>query len=505
MTEASDSELLARFVRDASEPDFAALVERHLPLVHSVALRHTQNAQSAQDISQAVFITLARKAGTLNRQSILAGWLYETARLTAANWQRSEIRRIRREQEAFMQSTLTDQEPDAVWRELTPQLDAAMGRLNDSDRDALLLRYFQNRSLIEVSAALGINERAAQKRVLRALERLRKLIGRQGPLLSATAIAAAVSAHAVPAVPASLAAAISATALSGTAANSAVIIATTKTVIMTTLQKIAVTAALAVTIGGGLYAAKQAADARAEAETLRTQDTALAELFMQSQVERNNATNRLADLLAENARLRSNADHRELLQLRGEVAQLKAKQNQPVSDADAATAKQWTAKMARLKDYLQRNPTESIPEAQFMSERDWLSSIDPSSSYYSLSSDKDYHDAVDIVRDQAQMDFAGKLNEALMKYYQATQQVFPTSIAQLSPYLEPAVMSVLADQYEMVSASLLQSSAIQAGSSVTGDWMIARKTAARDQGQRIVIIPMTFGGSKNISYLPTYY
>jgi RNA polymerase sigma factor (sigma-70 family) len=505
MTEAPDSELLARFVRDASEADFAALVERHLPLVHSVALRHTQNPQTAQDISQAVFITLARKAGTLNRKAILAGWLYETARLTAANWQRSEFRRIRREQEAFMQSTLTDQEPDAVWRELTPLLDAAMGRLNDSDRDALLLRYFQNRSLVEVGAALGINERAAQKRVFRALERLRKLIGRQGSLLSATALATAVSAHAVPAVPASLATAISATALSGTAANSAVIIATSKTLAMTTLQKIAITAALTVTLGGGIFAAKQAADARAEAQTLRTQRTSLAEQLRQSQAEHNSATNRLADLLAENARLRSNADHRELLRLRGEVAQLKARQNQPVSDADAATAKQWTAQMARLKDYLQRNPSESIPEAQFMSERDWLSSIDPSASYYPLSSDKDYHDAVDIVRDQAQLAFTGKLNEALMKYYQATQQVSPNNMAQLAPYLEPAAMSVLSDQYEMVSASLLQPTAVPAGWSVDGDSMIVRKTAARDLGGRIAIVPMTFGNSKNICYQITFY
>lgn len=505
MPELDDIALLKQYAESGSESAFAELVSRRVHLVYSVALRQAGNAHAAQEISQAVFIILARKAKSLGAKTILSGWLHQTARLTAANYLRAEIRRQNREQEAFMQSTLTDQEPDAVWRELTPQLDAAMGRLNDSDRDALLLRYFQNRSLVEVGVALGINERAAQKRVLRALERLRKLIGRRGSLLSATVIATAVSAHAVPAVPASLAAAISATALSGTAANSAVIIATTKTLAMTTLQKIAVTTALTVTIGGGIFAAKQAADARAEAQTLRTQFTSLAEQLRQFQAEHTNATNRLADLLAENARLRSNTDNRELLQLRGEVAQLKAKQNQTVSDTDAATAKQWTAQMARLKDYLQRNPTESIPEAQFMSERDWLSSIDPSASYYSLRSDKDYHDAVDIVRDQAQGAFAGKLNEALMKYYQATQQVYPNNMAQLAPYLEPAAMSVLSDQYEMVSASLLQPSAVPAGWSIDGDSMIARKTAARDRGGRIAIVPMTFGDSKNICYQIAYY
>src|ERR1700748_622920 len=106
MTDSSDAQLLAQFVRDASEKAFALLVERHIGLVHSVALRHTQNAQNAQDMSQAGFIVLARKADSLGPKVILSGWLYHTARLTANNWQRTESRRIRREQEASMQSII---------------------------------------------------------------------------------------------------------------------------------------------------------------------------------------------------------------------------------------------------------------------------------------------------------------------------------------------------------------------------------------------------------------
>jgi uncharacterized protein (TIGR03435 family) len=196
-----------------------------LALVHSVALRHTANPQHAQDISQAVFIILARKAGTLGRKTVLPGWLYHTARLTAANFQRTEMRRVRREQEAFMQSTLNENDlsrPDEtgadVWRELSPQLDEAMARLSGADRDALVLRYFQNKSLTEVGAALGVAERAAQKRVSRALEKLRKFFGKQGVALSVAAIAGAVSANSVQAAPAALANTITAVAVTKGAA-----------------------------------------------------------------------------------------------------------------------------------------------------------------------------------------------------------------------------------------------------------------------------------------------
>jgi RNA polymerase sigma factor (sigma-70 family) len=122
MTDAPDDRLLEQFARNGSEEAFAALVQRHIALVHSVALRHTANAQHAEDITQAVFIILARKAGALGRKTVLPGWLYHTARLTAANLQRAEARRIRREQEAFMQSKLEESTIDTLWPELRPQL-----------------------------------------------------------------------------------------------------------------------------------------------------------------------------------------------------------------------------------------------------------------------------------------------------------------------------------------------------------------------------------------------
>ena len=212
--ERPDAELLEDFTRNRSEAAFAAIVGRYVGLVHSVALRHTAVPEQTQDITQAVFIILARKAGSLGRKTVLSGWLYHTARLTAANYQRAESRRIRREQEAYMQSIM-EAGATPVWDEVSPQLDGAMAKLGTADRDALVLRYFENQSLTQVGAALGIEERAAQKRVGRALEKLRKFFARRGVTLSAAVIAGVLSANAVQAAPAGLAVTTAAAATGG--------------------------------------------------------------------------------------------------------------------------------------------------------------------------------------------------------------------------------------------------------------------------------------------------
>jgi RNA polymerase sigma factor (sigma-70 family) len=145
MPELNDHELLAHFARENSEAAFAALVSRHVNLVYSVALRKTGNAHAAEEITQAVFIILAKKARGLSQRTILAGWLCETARLTAANYLRTEIRRQNREQEAYMESLLNEPEPE-VWPQIAPLLDDALGKLNQKDRSAVVLRFLENRS-----------------------------------------------------------------------------------------------------------------------------------------------------------------------------------------------------------------------------------------------------------------------------------------------------------------------------------------------------------------------
>lgn len=209
--------LLAEFVDHGREEAFTTLVRRHVDLVHSVALRHTTNPSQAEEITQAVFVILARKARSLRGGTILPGWLYHTARLTAANFERAEIRRAYREQEAFMRSTLGDDPNEPVWREVAPLLDEAMGALGAKDRDAVVLRFFENKTLRQVGEALGLEERAAQKRVDRALEKLRRVFARRGAHPTLAVIAGLLSAHSVSAAPTALAATISSTALKGSA------------------------------------------------------------------------------------------------------------------------------------------------------------------------------------------------------------------------------------------------------------------------------------------------
>jgi RNA polymerase sigma factor (sigma-70 family) len=211
----SDMELLQEYAFRGSEEAFATLVSRHVDLVYSAALRHGGNHHQAQEITQAVFIILARKARSLSPNTILAGWLFQTTRLTAANFLRTEIRRTRREQEAYMQSTPDDHSTE-LWQQLAPVLNDAIAGLGEKDRNAVVLRFLQGKDFKEVGVALGATEEAAQMRVGRALEKLRKIFAKRGVVLSAAALGGIMAAQATQAAPSGLAASVAAGAVHGT-------------------------------------------------------------------------------------------------------------------------------------------------------------------------------------------------------------------------------------------------------------------------------------------------
>ena len=219
MPDANDMDLVREYARDHSEPAFAGLVQRHINLVYSVALRCTGNSEDAQDVTQAVFIILARKAASLRDRTVLTGWLYETTRFTAARFIRTRVRRQIREQEAYMQSKLNEPDTDGVWRQLSPLLEEAMTQLGEKDRALLALRFFENKSGAETAAALGIQEWAVHKRTTRAVEKLRTFFGRRGVSVSAGVLIAAVSANSVQAAPAGLAVTVTAAAAKGAAVS----------------------------------------------------------------------------------------------------------------------------------------------------------------------------------------------------------------------------------------------------------------------------------------------
>ena len=190
----------------------------------------------AQDVSQGVFIALARSAQQLAEHPVLAGWLHRTTQNIAGQAIRTEVRRRGREQEAAAMNELNSA-PDAAWEDIAPHLDVALGELSEPDRDVLLLRYFEKKSARELAGILGIRDEAAQKRANRAVERLRERLAQRGVTAGAGGLVIAVSAQAVQAAPAGLAASISAAALAGTAASVSPLVAAAKTIAMTTLQK----------------------------------------------------------------------------------------------------------------------------------------------------------------------------------------------------------------------------------------------------------------------------
>ena len=206
-----DLELLRDYARNKSEEAFAVLVKRHLNLTYSAALRQVRSPQLAEEVSQSVFTDLARNAHRLAPDTILTAWLYQVTRRTAIDVVRREARRQLREKIASEMNALNAMNATAAdWTHIEPLLDEAMHALDDTDRAAVLLRYFENKSLREVGDALGMSDDAAQKRVSRAVERLREFFAKRGVTVGASGLVAAITANAVQAAPVGLAVTISA-------------------------------------------------------------------------------------------------------------------------------------------------------------------------------------------------------------------------------------------------------------------------------------------------------
>lgn len=219
MTPEDDSDsLLTQFLTDRSERAFRGLVQRHLPLVHAVAFRSLRDAELAKEVSQQVFIRLAARAHGIRQECGLVAWLHRTAHSLAVDTVRREQRRKLREQKAAAMSAPSSS-PEVAWESLAPVLDDLLNRLPEDDRHVILLRYYENRPLASVAASLGIQEKAAAKRAIRSLDRLRALFAKRGIATTTSALAGILPLHAAPSAPAGLAAVISASSFSAAPAS----------------------------------------------------------------------------------------------------------------------------------------------------------------------------------------------------------------------------------------------------------------------------------------------
>ncbi len=215
-----DIALLHEYVTRHSEAAFEELVMRRIGFVYSAALRQVREPLLAEEITQAVFIILAQKAGQLSEKNVLICWLFKTTRFVALAQIRAATKRRQREQEANMQSEIQKTASDLFWEQMSPLLDEALAALGEQDRRALLLRFFDNKSLAAVGHSLGLGEDAARKRVSRALEKLHRYFKRRGISSTTAIIAGEISTNSVQAAPLALAKFVTTTAMAKGAAAS---------------------------------------------------------------------------------------------------------------------------------------------------------------------------------------------------------------------------------------------------------------------------------------------
>ena len=366
-----------------------------------------------------------------------------------------------------------------------------MESLDETDRSAILLRYFENKSLREVGEALGASEDAAQKRVSRAVERLREFFSKRNVTMGASGLAVLISANAVQAAPVGLVATISAAAaLAGTAVSASTVIAATKAIAMTTLQKTIIGATLAAAVGTGIYEAHQASQLRDQVQTLQQQQAPMAEQIQQLQRERDDATNQLATTQAENERLKSNQNTTELLKLRAKVTRLENAESQTESDPIEIAAKAWLTKVNLLKQRLEQTPKEKIPELQLATEMDWLNAALGTSQ---LKTDADYRWDLHNLFSEVEDTFGKMAMNALQKCIQANNGQFPTDLSQLQPYFNAPVDDAILQRYEIVPANT-----IPKANEMSESWLIVQKARVDENDKndgREVIGPKGYGNS----------
>jgi len=339
-----DAELLRQYADHRSEPAFAELVRRHLGLVYHAALRQTNgDTHRAQDVAQEVFTSLARKARTLAQRPALAGWLHTSTRYAALQAVRTERRRQNREQEIYAMTDTLQSDPSGIeWERLKPFVDEALHALNERDREAVLLRFFEGRPFAEVGAKLAVSEDAARVRVDRALDKLRTTLARHGVTSTVGALAVALANQAGAAVPAGLAATVTGGALAAGAAP-------TLFFTLMNLSKLKVALALGAVAAGATTIVVQ----HQENAALRVE---VSRLSGPSRNLGNDAIN------AENARLKASVvqlealrrDDSDLIELMGEESGMKAKVIEAVqkrANTNEAIVARLAARLAEVSPY----------------------------------------------------------------------------------------------------------------------------------------------------------
>jgi RNA polymerase sigma factor (sigma-70 family) len=403
----------------------------------------------AEDVTQQVFLELARNAKRLANHPVIAGWLYRTTRNIAANLIRAESRRRIRDQEAF---TMNDNDSGAIsWDQIASGLDSCLEELDDHERELVLLRYFHGKSAHEIGLLLAVSEEAAQKRVSRAIERLRAVFAHRGLALSSASLAAILETHATQAAPVLLVSSISKLLFTGASPGAYLTAAA-----MTTSQKAIVAVSIAAVIGTGVFEWQQyAAGQRREAAPGHDQDQ-VAELRRRSEVLSQENTS----LRAANDQLRRDAV--EVHKLRGDIAQLREQLRQQstpwpslnVTNTTEAALKGWLDRTEQFKALLARMPDKTIPELRLLNEQDWLEMAKEwitEKHEWNPTDDVLARRVLAIAREKAKLKLPGAFYRALRAYVAAHEGRLPPDMIELGAYFEPPLEdSLILSRYQVL-------------------------------------------------------
>ena len=467
-----DSQLLADFCRNESESAFAELVSRYLDLVYSTALRIVGgDCALAEDVSQSVFLHLARRAASLNPEVRLGGWIHRHTCFTAAKLIRTERRRKRRECIA-LELQENQEKGRSSWEQIAPHLDECLAELRSADRESLILRFLNRRDLREVGKALGVSEDAAQKRVSRALERLRNILERRG--LSIGGLSSLLVAHAVTVAPLRLGATVVSHSLGGNA-----VLVTLRSLLdlvpMTKLNLSVLSVVIAGTVAPLLVHHYYEVQFQAQEAALHRQTARLKSVSLFPPAP---------DRPLARVRLPLSAEERsELMRLRGDVGRmrrhlvaLETSLSLPPSPRNrhevlAAMTQHYESRVLALKDRFVSHPAESVPELQLLSDVDWLflageqSGLDEQARQRLMSK----------ARTMAESEFGNRfLKPALDQFASDHPGVFPAAITQLVDYLPETIPAGILDRWKVIQTS--QFAPILRRQVDEDDWVITQRS-----------------------------
>lgn len=423
-------ELLDPAVKETAESTFAEIVARHLNLVYSTALRHVRSPHLAEEVTQSVFIDLSRQSGRLRSGTGLVAWLHVVARRTAVDTIRRESRRRANEGKAalFAGGDTDAVENDSPWIEIEPLVDEALESLNPTDRTAILLRFFEDRSFQEVASILGSTDDAAQKRVSRALDRIRRYLLRRGVRVTAAGLSGTLATHAMQTAPSTLNAAITSAAVVKTAP----LFALSRPLVdiaMTTMQKILAGTVFAAAIAGGFYQVHKTIRQEAELKDLRAR-AASAEQDLKLLREQRDASTKALQQMSDALALE-----------RSKTASFASQDTEAESALDG-----WLQRVVSMKRFLKEHPQYQIPEFSLLEERDWLEATKE----VQLEDEWDFRSAADTLRRLAGQRLFHRVMPAVSRYLKASNGVPPNDVARFAELMDQPIDATIWQRYKII-------------------------------------------------------